>query len=236
MNINKTAARTAGILYLLMGITGMLGILYIPSQIIVPDDATATAANILAHEFLYSLGIVCQLACQTIFVYLVLSLHSLFKEVNRHYALQMLVLVAVSVPIAFLILLNQLAALVLLSGAGFLSGLLPEQLNSLAMIFFKLYEHGIITVQIFWGLWLIPLGLLAYRSSFVPRFIGIFLVLGGIGYVIASLAGLLFPQYSGSVGPIVTFPSVIGEFSMIFWLLYTGLRSTTTADLKPSLS
>ena len=236
MKINKTTARTAGILYLLLGITGMLGILYIPSQIIVPDDATATAANILANEFLYRLGIICQLACQTIFVYLVLSLYSLFKEVNRIYALQMLVLVAVSVPIAFLILLNQLAALVLLSDAGFLSGFQSEQVNSLLMIFLKLYEHGVIVVQIFWGLWLVPLGLLAYRSTFVPRFIGIFLVLGGIGYVIASLTGLLFPQYSGSVGSIVTIPSVIGEFSMIFWLLFIGLRSRTPVDLKPSLS
>lgn len=235
MNINNTTARTAGILYLLMGITGMLGILYIPSQIIVPEDATATAANILAHEFLYRLGIVCQLACQTIFVYLVLSLYSLFKEVNRQYALQMLVLVAVSVPIAFLILLNQLAALVLLSDAGFLSGLPTEQLNSLAMVSFKLYEQGIIVVQIFWGLWLIPLGLLAYQSTFVPRFIGIFLVLGGIGYIMASLAGLLFPEYGESVGQLVTIPSVIGEFSMIFWLLFVGLRSPTSADLKPSL-
>lgn len=221
----KKNARLAGLLYLLLALTGMFGILYVPSQIMVQGDVPTTIENIKSHELLYRLGILSQLACQTLFVYLVLSLHKLLRIVDEYYSKQMVALVIVSVPIAFVNMLNQLAALVLLSGADFLSAFQPEQLHALVMVFFKLYEQGIFVAQIFWGLWLIPFGLLVYKSGFIPRLPGIFLVLGGVGYVVASVTELAFPQYGPSVGPIVTIPSAIGEFSVLFWLLIWGVRT-----------
>lgn len=223
MKSKKDTARLAGFLYLIMGITGAFGIMYVPSQIIVSGDALVTANNINSHEMLYRFGIVNQLICQTVFIYLVLTLNNLFRDVSKNYANQMVALVVASVPIAFLNMVNQIAALVLLSDAEFLSSFSPDQINALVMLFFKLYENGTIVVQIFWGLWLIPFGILAYRSGFIPRLLGILLILGGIGYVIASLTGLLYPMYVGIVGSIATIPSAIGEISIIVWLLIKGV-------------
>lgn len=229
MNEKKKIARTAGLLYFLMGITGMLGILYVPSQIIVNGDAATTVANILANETLYRMGIVWQLMCQALFVYLVVMLHRLFKEADEHYSFQMVVLVVASVPISFVVTVFQSASLVLLDTPGLLGEFSQEQLNALVVVFFRLYENGITVAQVFWGLWLIPFGLLANKSGYMPRFIGFFLIAGGVGYVLASLGTLLLPQYRGIIGPIATIPATIGEFSAIFWLLVKGVREPKAA-------
>jgi len=225
MNSNKKTARTAGILYLALAAAGGFGIMYVPSEIIVADDALATASNIMANEMLFRVGIVSQLLCQVFFVYLVLALYRLFKEVNQNYALQMVALVVVSVPISFLIMLNQLAALILLSDADFLTSFEPDQLNALVMIFFKIYEQGVVIVQVFWGLWLIPFGVLVFKSGFIPRIFGIILIIGGIGYILASFHNLLFPHTIGAFDMIVTIPSAIGEFAIIFWFLIKGVKN-----------
>lgn len=220
----KQNARVAGVLYLLMGLTGAFGIMYVPSQIFVWDNATTTAQNILAQESLFRLGILSQLASQVLFIFLVLSLYRLLKNVNESYAKQLVALVFVGVPIGFLNMLNQLAALILLSDADFLKPFDPEQITALTMTFLKLYEQGITIVQVFWGLWLIPFGLLVYRSAFIPRILGIILVVGGVGYVLSSITGVMWPSLMGTVAPIVTIPSAIGEFGIIFWLLIKGVR------------
>lgn len=208
----------------MLAITGMLGILYIPSQIIVSGDVDATVMNIKSNEWLYRLGIVNQLICQALFVYLVVVLYRLFNSVSTHYAKQMVALVIASVPIAFVNMLNQIAALILLSEADFLKAFDPGQLNALVMVFFKLYEQGIIVAQVFWGLWLIPFGLLAYHSMFIPKYFGIMLVIGGIGYVIASFVELQFPSYASAINPIATIPSAIGEFGIIIYFFIKGVR------------
>ncbi|MEQ9099512.1 MAG: DUF4386 domain-containing protein [Imperialibacter sp.] len=222
---NKTTARIAGLLYLAMGLTGGFGLMYTPSQIVVAGDAAATVANIVNHEMLFRLGIVTQLVCQVIFVYLVLKLYQLFKPVDELQARQMLGLVLASVPIAFVIVLNQLGMLLVGGGAGFLSTFTTDQLNALSMILFSLYENGVVIAQIFWGLWLIPFGRLVYASGFIPRIFGILLIVGGLGYVVASGTALLLPQYGGIVGTIATIPSAIAEFAIIFWFLIKGVRA-----------
>lgn len=227
----KKNARIAGLLYLLLALTGMFGILYVPTQLIVQGDVATTMENIKNQELLYRLGILSQLACQTLFVYLVLSLHKLLRDVNEHHSRQMVALVIVSVPIAFINMLNQLAALVLLSDADFLSAFQPEQLHAMVMVFFRLYELGIIVAQIFWGLWLIPFGMLVYKSGFIPRLPGILLIVGGLGYVVASVIELMVPQYSATVGFMATIPSSIGEFSVMLWLLIWGVRSKKNAEV-----
>lgn len=221
---DKSNARQAGVLYLFLALTGMFGILYVPTQIIVSGDVAQTALNIKANELLYRLGIVSQLTCQTLFVYLVLSLHRLFAKVDAHYSRQMVALVIVSVPIAFLNMLNQIAALLIVSGPDFLSAFEPQQLNGLLMLFFRLYEQGIFVAQVFWGLWLIPFGILLYKADFMPSILGIFMVAGGVGYVVASFVELVFPEFGPSVGPIATIPSAIGEFGTMFWLLIKGVK------------
>lgn len=212
-------ARVAGFLYLIMAPLGIFGILYVPSIIIVPGDAAATANNIMASESLFRLSIVSALLTQVVFIFLVLFLYQLLKPVNKSHALLMVILVLVAVPIAMLNELNQFAALLLLSGADYLPAFEPDQLHSQVMLFVDLHEDGILIAQIFWGLWLLPLGLLVFKSGFLPRFLGVLLVIGCFGYVIDSFALILFPSFK----PIAQF-TFIGELLLPLWLLIKGVN------------
>jgi len=199
MNSNKKIARIAGFWYLLMAITGPIGLLYVPSKLIVPGDATATANNILASESLFRIGIVSNILCQIAFIFLVLALYRLLKGVDQQHTSLMVALVLVAVPIAFLNMLNPLAALLLLSGAGFLTVFEPNQLHALVMVFLNLQESGTMIVQIFWGLWLLPFGLLVFKSGFFPKILGVFLIVACFGYVVHSFPFLKCPRYGDRV-------------------------------------
>ena len=223
MNSTKKAARFAGLLYLLMSIPAPLTLIYIPSTLIVSGDAAATAGNIRASESLFRLGIAGNLLGQTIFVFVGLALYELFKGVNRRLALVMLILVLVSVPIGFVNELNQIAALILLSGANFLSAFDPRQLNALLMLFLKLHGNGFLVVEVFWGLWLFPFGVLVYRSGFLPRILGVLLIPAGFAYLAVTTSHLLFPHYGDLVSRVATVLQ-LGELPIIFWLLIMGAK------------
>jgi len=224
MNSNKKAARNAGFWYLLMAITGPIGLLYVPSKLIVAGDATATSNNIMASESLFRIGIVSNFLCQLAFIFLVLALYRLLKGVNQQQASLMVALVLVSIPIAFLNMLNPLAVLLLLSGADFLTAFNPNQLYALVMVFLSLQEQGTIIVEIFWGLWLLPFGWLVFKSGFFPKILGILLILAGFGYVVSSFTYLLFPHYGEIVSSYASMPEAIGELSMVLWLLIKGVK------------
>jgi hypothetical protein len=231
INSIKKNARIAGLWYLLMALTGPIGLLYVPLKLVVPGDATVTANNILASETLFRIGIVSNILCQVAFIFLVLALYRLLKGVDQQLALLMVALVLVAVPIAFLNMLNPLAVLLLLSGADFLSVFAADQLHALAMVFLNLQEYGTTIVEIFWGLWLLPFGLLVFKSGFLPKILGIFLIAACFGYVIHSFTFLLFPGYTDKVSSIVGVPEAIGELSMVLWLLIIGVR-----EQKPALA
>ena len=224
MESKRKTARIAGVLYLIMAVTGLFGIMYVPSTIIVSGDATATVSNIKASELLFRIGIVSNLICQTTFIFLVTVLYRLFKEVNRRHALLMLALVVASVPIAFLNMLNQIIALQLLSGSDFLKAFETEQLNALVMVFLNLYHEGVAVVEIFWGLWLLPFGLLVFKSGFVPRIFGVLLIIACSAYLTESVIHLLLPRYGQTVVLIVSMPQAVGELAMMLWLLIKGVR------------
>jgi Domain of unknown function (DUF4386) len=207
-----------------MAITGPIGLLYVPSQLIVPEDATATANNIVASESLFRIGIVSCLLCQVAFIFLVLALYRLLKGVNQQHASLMVALVLVAVPIAFLNMLNPLAALLLLSDDGFLTVFEPDQLHALVMVFLNLQEHGNIIAQIFWGLWLFPFGWLVFKSGFFPRILGVLFIIACFGYLVHSLTFLLFPHYEAIVSSYAAVPEAIGELSMVLWLLIKGVN------------
>ncbi|WP_373665353.1 hypothetical protein SPSIL_050040 [Sporomusa silvacetica DSM 10669] len=225
MNSSKKTARIAGFWYLLMAITAPVGLLYVPSKLIVPGDAAATANNIIVSESLFRFGIVSSFICQIAFIFLVLALYRLLKEVNQKQAMLMVAFVLVSVPIAFFNMLNHVAALILLSGAGFLAVFEPNQLHALVMVFLKLQEHGTIIAQIFWGLWLFPFGVLVFRSGLFPKILGILLLIAGFGYVVHSFTFLLFPHYGDVVAQYVTVPEAVGELSIVLWLLIKGVTN-----------
>ncbi|WP_034060110.1 DUF4386 domain-containing protein [Lacinutrix jangbogonensis] len=224
MNSKKKNARIAGILYLIIAITGGFGIMYAPS-IIVSRDATATASNLINSEFIYSLSIISNLISQALTIFLVLTLSRLFKDINLKLTKYMVTFVLVGVPISFLNILNLVAAQMFVGGAEFLEVFETSQLNSLALVFLNLYEFGIAVVGIFWGLWLFPFGMLIIKSKFIPKIIGIFLTIGCFAYLIDSFSSILFPEYKESISAIIMIPLAIGEFSTILWLLIKGVKA-----------
>jgi hypothetical protein len=223
MSSTKNPGRFAGLLYILTSIPGFFAMMYVPSKLIVHGNAAATANNIAANETLFRLGIAGQLIGQAGFIFVALALYDLLKGVNRRYASLMVTLVVVQIPIAFLNELNSIAALVLVRGADFLSIFEKPQRDALAMLFLNLHFQGLVVDEIFWGLWLLPLALLVYRSRFLPRFLGVWLALGGFAWVILSLTGVLLPQSYEKVFS-YSQPAFFGELAFMFWLLIKGAR------------
>jgi hypothetical protein len=230
MNAIKANARLAGALYVAMGVTAWFSLMYVPHAIIVRGDAAATARNIMASEFLFRLGIVSELLSQTIFLFLALTFYSLFKEVDRNQARTMVALVLVAVAIEFVNCLNLVAPLVLLSGAEYLAAFPKTQLDALALSFLRLRASGVSIVSVFWGLWLIPLGLLVMKSRFMPRALGILLMLAGLGYAGGSLLGVLYPAGASRYFSIVTQPlAALGELTTVAWLIFKGAHAPSSA-------
>ena len=225
MNSIKKQARYAGLLYLLMGITAPIGLVYVPAKLMVTGDAAATADRLRASESLLRIGIGSELFHQIIGIFLVLALYRLFKAVNKKHAVLLVILGAlVSVPIVFLNVLNEIAALVLVSGANFLSVFSKPQLDALAYLFLRLHGRGIEVAAIFWGLWLFPFGMLVIRSRFIPRVLGVLLMIAGVAYLASSLTSLVLPRYEHVVGQFAMILE-LGELPIIFWLLIWGARA-----------
>jgi Domain of unknown function (DUF4386) len=216
----QRTARSAGILYLLMIPLGVLGIMYIPTHFIVPGDADATVKNILAEVFTFRVSIVSALAVQLVQIILVLMLYRLLKVVSQTQAALMVILILVAVPIAMLNEVNQYAVLQLALHPDYFSSLSSDQTHGLVGLFTDLHQYGVIIAQIFWGLWLLPLGYMVYKGGFIPRIIGVLLIIGGIGYLTDSIMFLLFP----ALGVTISTYTFIGEVLLPLWLLIKGVN------------
>jgi hypothetical protein len=223
MNSTKKTARVAGLLYFLMSIPAPFSLIYIPSALIVSGDVAATANKIRASELLFRLAIVSRLISWTLFIFVGLALYDLFKGVSKKHASILLILVLVSVPISFLNELNQIAVLILLSGANFLSAFDPSYPNAVAMLFLKLYGEGLDLAQVFWGLWLFPFGVLVFRSGFLPRILGVLQIPAGFAYLAVTVTHLLFPSYGHIVSRFATVLQ-LGELPIMLWLLIMGAK------------
>jgi hypothetical protein len=216
-------ARIAGLLYLTL-MTAPLRLIYIPSKLFVPGNSSATANNIASHETLFRLGILSDLFTATMGIFLALALYRLFKAVDTDLARLMVILGALMVtPIYFLNTINDAAALLLASGTDFLSALDKPQRDALVMVFLRMHGQGILANEIFWGLWLFPFGLLVYRSRFLPRILGVWLMLNCFAYLATSVTGILWPQYEQRVSNWV-FPVMFGELAIMLWLIIMGAK------------
>jgi hypothetical protein len=231
MDLVKRQARKAGLLYLLIAATAWVGLLYVPNVLYVTGDAGATADHIRASEWLLRAGIATELFHQIVQIFLVLALYRLFEGVDKALARQLVILGAlVSVPIVLMNVLNEIAALTLVGDDDFLAALPRAQLDALAYLFLRLHSRGITLAAIFWGLWLLPFGLLAIRSGFVPRVIGMLLLVAGCAYVMDSTATLVLPQYAQAVSSVAGVLE-LAELPIILWLVIWGAttRSAGTA-------
>ena len=230
MNSIKKQARMAGLLYFLASLPAPFGLIYVPTKLIVLNDATATANNIRASESLLRIGIGCELLGSIMFILVVVALYRLFKPVNETHALTMMILILISIPISLLSVVNEVVALILVSGADFLSVFDARQLDALVYILMRLHSRAILVAEIFWGLWLFPFGILVIQSRFIPRILGYLLFLAALGYLASSVTFLLLPDY----GPVVDrFASQLPlcELPIILWLLIWGAKvQPTSAD------
>ncbi len=231
MRTVKQQARFAGLLYLLLGLSAPLGLLYVPTKLIVSGNAVATADNLRASEGLLRLGIASELVHQVVVIYLVLALYRLFKPVDEGYAKQVVVLGAlVSVPIMFVNVLNHIAAITLVrGGADFLSVFDRSQLDALAYLFVKLHGRGITLASVFWGLWLFPFAILVVRSGFIPRIFGYLLGIAGAAYLASAFATLIVPAWAPAVGSVAGVLN-IAEVPIIFWLAFWGARGPRAGE------
>ncbi len=178
---------------------------------------------------LFRLGIAADLAGQAKFVFVALALYNLLKEVNHRQATCMLALILVAIPIAFLNEVNYVAALVMARGADFLSVFDGPQRDALARLFLSLRGAGFDVAGIFWGLWLFPLGMLVYRSGFIPRFLGVLLMIGTFAYLANSFTSLVAPQYEDVSRWIRPLQAV--ELVFMWWLLIAGAKPKPRAGL-----
>jgi uncharacterized protein DUF4386 len=227
-------ARIAGFLYLLLAIAAPLRLMYIPAVLFVHGNAAATVANVAAHERLFRLGIVSDLFCGTIVIFVTLALYRLFRDVDQYLAVLVVILGGVlPSAIDYFIVLNDSAALMLARGADVLSAFDKPQRDALAMLFLRMHDQEVLAAQVFWGLWLLPLGILTYRSQFLPRILGIWLIVNGMAYLTISGTGLLVPRYQAAVETIA-FPFLVGELAFVLWLVIIGAKETAPGTNVPA--
>jgi hypothetical protein len=224
MNSTSNPGRVAGWWYLLLCILGPLRLMYIPTELFVPGNAPATVTNIAAHEWLFRFGIVADLFCGVILIFLVLAFYRLFKEVDKNLAVLVVIFGGVMPAlINFVGVVSDAGALTVVRGADFLSVFDKPQRDALAMLFLSLRDRQNTAAEILWGVWLLPLAVLVYRSRFLPRFLGVWLAINGFAYVTLSFTGLLWPQYQDKV---FTFsqPALFGELAFMLWLVIKGVK------------
>lgn len=213
-------ARLAGFLYLLLLPLGIFGLLYVPSMFVVPGDAAATANNVAASASIYRLSILTALLTQVINIFVVLALYQLLKPVNKNMASLMVIFILLGAPIAMLSEINQFAVLRLASGANYLIAFTSEQLQELVTFFLDLHQYGISIASIFWGLWLFPMGYLVFKSGFLPKVLGILLMIGCFGYLIDFFFPFFFPDLEVTVSQF----TFIGEILLPLWLSIKGVN------------
>jgi hypothetical protein len=226
MHPTDKAARIAGAVYLSMVLTAPFSLIYVPSKLIVHGNATATGDNILAHETLFRVSTLGELVGQVIFICLAIALYRLLSGVNRTWAWLMVAFVLVSAAVGFLNALNNIAALLLFRGGEFLTVFDKPQRDALAMLFLRLHSNGHFINEIFWGLWLFPFGLLVFRSGFLPRLLGVWLMINCFAYLALSVTALFFSDFYGTAFNIAQ-PVLFGELAIMLWLLIKGAKMPT---------
>ena len=223
-NSIKKAARVAGVLYLIIFIVAPFSFFYLRSSIIVPGDATSTANNIMASESLFRLGIVSDSVVFLTEIVLAAILYLLFRPVSRILALVMMFSRLAEAVIQGVNLLNYGIALLLLSGAGYLTVFEPQQLHALVLVFLDAYEYLVLVWGIFFGFHLLVLGYLLFKSGYFPRILGILVLVASAGYLVDSFGNFLFPQYHEVFSTVVVILALPGELLLALWLLIKGVN------------
>jgi hypothetical protein len=225
----QRTARLAGLLYVLMGLPGAFYLQYVPRTLVVRGDAAATAERMLSSEPLFRIGLAAELLASLIFILTPLVLYQLFRGVDQRKAALIVIFALISIPISLVIVVFETTAFSVLTAPDYLSVFATGQREAIALLLVGLHARALDIAEIFWGLWLIPLGLVAYESGFVPRVIGVLLVGAGVAYVIAAFVSILVPQYGGLAANVAVVPEGLGEVSFLVWLLVARARRVSAS-------
>ena len=230
INSPQKTARFAAFVFLIIFFLGMSTELFILPSIIVPGDTSATVRNIVASEALFRLSLVIDLIRQVLLMLLPLILYKLLKPVNKTIASLMVIFALVCAPASMINELNHFAVLLLSSGAGDLTAFKSDQLNTLVMFFLDLRISGTFITQ-FFSFWVVLLGYLVFKSGFLPRFLGILLMLGGLCYTVLAVLFFLFPSFDATIFGLFAF---IAESLFYLWLLIKGVKDQKPASVEIS--
>ena len=237
MSSSHNPGRVAGLWYLLLIAIGPLFLVYIPDKLYVKGNAAATVSNIAAHEGLFRFGILAELVGGVILIFLVLAFYRLFKGVDPYLAVLVVILGGVMPAVVYFVnVVNDLGALMAARDTDFLSVFDKPQRDALAMVFLRLHTYQIDASLVLAGAWLFPLATLVYRSRFLPRFLGIWLAIGGLGWLILSFTAILAPEYQDKVF-IIAQPAFFGEIALMLWLVIKGAKPPVldTAGSSPAV-
>jgi hypothetical protein len=221
----KRRARIAGVLYLFVGIFGGFAEGFVDPKMYVAGNAAATAGNVVANSALVRMGVVSHLLDGTFFIFLAMVLYGLLEHVNKSVARAMLILVALATGIICLNAVFQFEALRVALDPTYAAAFGVAGSNALVLILLDIQHYGTLIAQVFFGLWLVPLGYLAYQSKLFPKWLGVLLVAGGVCYLIDLLAAFLAPGLSQSIHSFVIIPSALAEIAMVLYLLVVGVRT-----------
>lgn len=221
---NKKTARIAGLFFLLMVVSGLFAEVFFRQKLMGSNDLSVTAGNILTNSFLYRIGITSDLLMALSYLLTALALFKLLSSADKNMAGAMVVFAtAGSVLLMFNVLL-EIAPLYILSGNDYLSAFSSSQRESLAMLFYTLYQHGYMIGQIFFALWVLPLGILIYKSGFIPKVFGILFVIETVFALTAVMVHFLMP--SATIETILMLPMMVAEFAFLFYLLIRGMNES----------
>jgi hypothetical protein len=237
MTSPKRLARIAGILYLLVGIFGGFAEGFLDPKIYVAGNTAATAGNVVAHPGLLRMGIVAHLLDGTFFIFLALTLYLLLQHVHKSVARAMLVLVALAVGIMCLNAVFQFEGLRVATDGSYAAAFGAAGSNALVLLLLDIQHYGTLIAQVFFGLWLAPLGYLAYKSGWFPKSLGVVLIVATVSYLIDTLALFLVPDFGRTVNPILIIAPIIGEVWMVGYLLTIGVKTVIapTATRPPPI-
>jgi hypothetical protein len=220
----RLRARIAGVLYLITIVTGVFAEAFVRGALVVTDDAAATATNILGSEPLYRLGLVADLVMIACYVAVTILLYELLKPVSKSLSLLAASFSLIGIAVLAVDSFNHLAPLIILGGAHYLSAFETAQLQALALMFLKLHAKGYTISVVFFGIYCVLIGYLVFRSNFLPRLLGALMAIGGLCYLIDSVAILLLPTVAARL-PDIQILAGVAELSLSLWLTVMGVNT-----------
>ena len=220
--LNQKTTRIAGLFFLGMVLTGLFSEIFVRQKLIVQGDIATTATNILSHPLLYRFGITSDIFMSLFYLFTALALYCLLEFVSKKLASVMVVFASLGCVILLFNVLYQAVPLYMMQGGDYLNAFSLVQRQAFSMFFIELYGHGYMIGQVFFALWVLPLGILIASSQFIPKIFGTFFVLEAIFALLAVIVHFLIP--SSMIENVLLFPGMVAEFSFMFWLLYRGFR------------